>query len=54
MNIDPNKVKELVLIFSELDEEYQQKLLREAFKLQLMQIQKNQIQAEGKTYRTEM
>lgn len=26
MNVDPTKIKELVLTFSELDEEYQQEL----------------------------
>lgn len=53
MNIDPNKVKELVLVFSELDEEYQKKLLGEAYKLQLMQSQKKQIQKEATKYKTE-
>lgn len=53
MNIDPDKVKKLVLIFSELDEEYQNKLLVEAFRLELMQSQKKHIKAENKTFKTE-
>ncbi|MCI8347111.1 MAG: hypothetical protein HFJ12_04095 [Bacilli bacterium] len=53
MNINPNKVKELVLVFSELDEEYQKKLLGEAYKLQLMQTQKRQIQRESINYKNE-
>ena len=36
MNINPEKIKELVLAYSELDEEYQNRLLKEAYKLQLM------------------
>ena len=43
MNINPEKIKELVLAYSELDEEYQNRLLKEAYKLQLMQTQKKQI-----------
>ena len=53
MNIDPNKVKQLILTFSELDEEYQKKLLNEAYKLRFMQIQKCQIQKEETRYKTE-
>lgn len=52
VNINPDKVKELVLIFSELDEDYQKQLLIEAYKLQLMQGQKNQLQKEGITFTT--
>lgn len=53
MNIDPNKVKELILIYSELDEEYQKKLLGEAYKMQIMLSQKKQIQKEATKYKTE-
>ncbi len=53
MNLDPEKVKELVLIFSQLDEEYQKKLIGEAYKLQLMQSQKKQIENEKVNYNTE-
>lgn len=53
MNLDPKKVKELVLIFSELDEEYQKKLIGEAYKLQLIQSQKKQIENEKVNYKTE-
>ena len=53
MNIDPNKVKQLILTFSELDEEYQKKLLNEACKLQIMQISKHQLQKEEISYKTE-
>lgn len=52
MNINPDKVKRLVMIFAELDEEYQQKLLEEAYILQLMQGQKNNLQKEGLTFKT--
>ena len=53
MNVDPKRVKELVLIFSELDEEYQKQLLSEAYKLQLMQGQKNHIQKAGTIFKTD-
>ena len=53
MNIDPNKVKELVLVFSKLDEEYQKTLLGHAHRLELMQSEKDRIQKENITYQTE-
>ena len=53
MNIDPDKVKKLVLIFSKLDDEYQNKLLAEAIKLELMQGQKTLIKKENKTFKNE-
>ena len=53
MILDPKKVKELVLIFAELDEDYQKQLLVEAYKLQFMQSQKKQIQKEKINYKTE-
>lgn len=52
MKVDPDKVKKLVLIFSELDDEYQNKLLAEALKLELMQNEKKHIKAENKTFKT--
>ena len=53
MNIDPNKVKELVLVFSKLDEGYQKTLLGHAHRLELMQSEKDRIQKENITYQTE-
>lgn len=53
MNINPDKIKELMLIYSELDEEYQERLFQEAYKLQLMQSQKKQMQKEDTIYKTE-
>lgn len=52
MNLDPNKIKKLVLAFADLDEDYQNQLLAEAFKLQLMQSQKNLIEKEGKQFKS--
>ena len=53
MNINPEKIKELVLAYSELDEEYQNRLLKEAYKLQLMQTQKKQIIKGNAKYSTD-
>lgn len=53
MNINPDKIKELMLIYSELDEEYQERLFQEAYKLQLMRSQKKQMQKEDTIYKTE-
>ena len=53
MNLDPEKVKELILIFAELDDDYQKKLLGEAYRLQFMQGQKKQIQKEKVNYKTD-
>lgn len=50
MNLNPNKVKQLVLTFADLDDEYQKQLLAEAFRLQFMQSQKNSIVKEGKQF----
>ena len=41
------------MIYSELDEEYQKKLLGEAYKMQIMLSQKKQIQKEATKYKTE-
>lgn len=46
MNIDPDRIKELILIFSELDEEYQMELLKKAYVLGSRQNQKNIIAKE--------
>lgn len=53
MNINPDKVKQLVLIFSELDEEYQNSLLQEALKLELLQYQKNKLKKENTKYKSQ-
>ena len=37
MNINPDKVKELVLLFSELDNDYQRELMSKAYELSLKQ-----------------
>ena len=37
MNINPDKVKELVLLFSELDDDYQKELMGKAYELSLKQ-----------------
>lgn len=50
MNIDPNKVKELVLTFAELDEDYQTKLMNRARVLALKQSQEKAIHREGKKF----
>lgn len=51
MNINPDKVKELVLLFSELDDDYQGKLLLYAHELSIKQSQKGHILKEGKTFK---
>ncbi len=48
MNINPDKVKELVLLFSELDDDYQKELMGKAYELSLKQSQKNLIKKENK------
>ncbi len=48
MNINPDKVKELVLLFSELDDDYQKELMGKAYELSLKQSQKNLIKKEYK------
>lgn len=53
MNINPEKVKELVLIYSELNEDYQKELMKKAYTLQLKQTQLNQIQKEKLQFKTE-
>lgn len=53
MNIDPEKIKELVLIYSKLDENYQKELLKQAYILQLKQSQLNQIQKEKVKFKTD-
>ena len=40
MNVDPDKIKELVLLFFELDDEYQNELMTKAYVLSLKQNQK--------------
>lgn len=53
MNINPDKVKELVLLFSELDDDYQKELMIRAYELLLKQSQKNLINKEGKNFKSE-
>ena len=53
MNINPDKVKELVLLFSELDDGYQKELMIRAYELLLKQSQKNLINKEGKIFKNE-
>ena len=53
MNINPDKVKELVLLFSELDDDYQKELMSKAYELSLKQSQKNLIQKEGLKFKNE-
>lgn len=53
MNINPDKIKELVLLFSELDDDYQKELMGKAYELSLKQSQKNLIHKEGKKFKTE-
>lgn len=53
MNINPDKVNELVLLFSELDDDYQKELMSKAYELSLKQSQKNLIQKEGLKFKNE-
>lgn len=53
MNINPDKVKELVLLFSKLDEDYQKELLNKAYVLSLKQSQKNLIRKEELKFKNE-
>ena len=53
MNIDPKKVKELVLIYSELNEEYQKELMKKAISLQFKQAQLEQIQKEKTQFKSD-
>lgn len=53
MNIDPDKVKKLVLIFSELNEEYQNKLMREALRLKFEHNELLRIQEEKLKFTTD-
>ena len=52
MNINPDKVKKLILLFAELDEEYQDKLLHEAAKLRLLQNEKNHLKKSEATFKS--
>lgn len=53
MNINPDKVKELVLLFAELDDDYQKELMGKAYELSLKQSQKNLIKKENKKFKSE-
>ena len=52
MNINPDKVKKLILLFAELDEEYQDKLLHEAAKLRMLQNEKNHLKKSKATFKS--
>lgn len=54
MNIDPEKVKELVLIFAKLNDNYQNELMKKAYELKFMQGQFNLIKDEGLIFKNEM
>lgn len=51
-NIDQTKINRLLRVFLSLDEDYQNQLLAEAFKLQLIQSQKNLIEKESKQFKS--
>ena len=53
MNINPDEVKKLVLLFSELDDDYQKELMGKAYELWLKQTQKNLIKKEGKHFKND-
>lgn len=53
MNINPDKIKELVLIFSRLDDDYQKELMSQAYILSLKQSQKNLIHKENKRFKND-
>ena len=53
MIINPENVKKLVQIYSELNEEYQKELMKQAYTLQIKQTQLNQIEKEGITFKTD-
>lgn len=53
MNINPDRIKELILIFSELDEEYQKELLKKAYVLGLRQNQKDIIAKEKISFKND-
>lgn len=52
MSLDPEKVKELVLIYSKLDDDYQKVLMSKAWELSFKQSQKNQILKSGENFKT--
>lgn len=53
MNVDPNQIKDLVLIFSKLDDDYQMELMKQAYVLALKQSQKNLIQKGNKIFKND-
>lgn len=48
-----SKVKELVLLFSELYDDYQKELMDKAYELSLKQVQKDLIKKEGKHFKND-
>ena len=53
MNINPEKVKELILIYSELDDEHKQELMAHAYSLKIKQAQLEQIRKEKIKFKTD-
>lgn len=52
MNLDPKKIKELITLYSELDDEYQEELFSKAKVLAIKQTQKNQILKSKEKFKT--
>lgn len=52
MNLDPKKIKELITLYSELDDEYQEELFSKAKVLSIKQTQKNQILKSKEKFKT--
>ena len=53
MNVNPDKIKEFVLLFAKLDDDYQKELMEQAHILSLKQSQKNSIQKENKKFKND-
>ena len=52
MNLDPKKIKELITLYSELDDDYQEELFSKAKVLSIKQTQKNQILKSKEKFKT--
>ena len=52
MNLDPKKIKELITLYSELDDEYQEELFSKAKVLSIKQTRKNQILKSKEKFKT--
>lgn len=53
MNLDYSKVKELLLVFAKLDDEYRDRVLSEAYKLSLMQGTKDRLKKDNVQFKNE-